>query len=273
VNRVKFVSTFARYILLTLWAVFALFPLLWMLLISFKSDAQMYNTVFLFNPTLENYAAVLTSSDYIRCFIDNIIVSFGAVALSVLFGVPAAYALARYDFKRKEALAFQILSYRFAPEILVVLPIFLVFQKLHIYDSYFALIWVYQLIAMPLIIWVIRGYFEDISVEIEQAAQVDGYKWYQIFWKIMLPLVKPGLVAASLLAFIFAWNNFTFSLILTSFRVQTVTISALRYIATDTVHYGQMAVAATVAVLPEVIMALCIQKHLVRGLSFGAVKG
>ena len=262
-----------RHTLLTAWALFALFPLFWMIVISFKSDAQMYNTVFVFTPTMENYVAVLTSSDYIRRFFDNIIVSTCAVGIAVLFGVPAAYALARYDFKKKEALAFQILSYRFAPEILVVLPIFLVFLKLGIYDSYFALIWVYQLIAMPLIIWVVRGYFEDISVEIEQAAQVDGYKWFEIFWKIMLPLIKPGLVAAALLAFIFAWNNFTFSLILTSFHVQTVTISALRYIATDTVHYGQMAVAATIAALPEMIMALCIQKHLVRGLSFGAVKG
>ena len=262
-----------RNVLLTLWAVFALFPLFWMVLITFKSDAEMYNTIFLFHPTLDNYVQVLTSSDYLRCFFDNIVVSVGAVLVSVVFGVPAAYALARYDFKKKEDFAFQILSYRFAPEILVVLPVFLIFQKLHIYDTYFGLIWVYQLIAMPLIIWVVRGYFEDISVEIEQAAQLDGYKWYQIFWKILLPLIKPGLVAAALLAFIFAWNNFTFSLLLTGFNVQTVTISALRYIATDTVHYGQMAVAATIAVLPEVIMAMCIQKHLVRGLSFGAVKG
>ncbi|MHC1772842.1 MAG: carbohydrate ABC transporter permease [Flexilinea sp.] len=272
-DKKRFFGALGRYIPLTLWAIFALFPLFWMLLITFKSDAQMYNTTFIFSPTLENYKAVLTSSDYIQCFIDNIIVSAGAVIVAVLFGVPAAYALARYNFKGKEDLAFQILSYRFAPEILVVLPIFLIFQKIRIYDTYFGLIWVYQLIAMPLIIWVVRGYFEDISIEIEQAAQVDGYKWYQIFIKILLPLVKPGLVAAALLAFIFAWNNFTFSLLLTSFHVQTVTISALRYIATDTVHYGQMAVAATIAVLPEVIMALCIQKHLVRGLSFGAVKG
>jgi multiple sugar transport system permease protein len=272
-NKLKFFGALSRHTLLTVWALFALFPLFWMLLISFKSDAQMYDTIFLFTPTLDNYIAVLTGSDYIRRFIDNIIVSVCAVGIAVLFGVPAAYTLARYDFKNKEKIAFQILSYRFAPEILVVLPIFLVFQKLHIYDSYFALIWVYQLVAMPLIIWVVRGYFEEISMEIEHAAQVDGYRWYEIFWKIMLPLIKPGLVASALLAFIFAWNNFTFSLILTSFHVQTVTISALRYIATDTVHYGQMAVAATIAALPEMVMALCIQKHLVRGLSFGAVKG
>jgi multiple sugar transport system permease protein len=149
----------------------------------------------------------------------------------------------------------------------------MIYQKIHLFDTYVGLIWVYQLITMPLLIWVVRGYFEDISVEIEQAAQLDGYPWYHVFLKILLPLIKPGLVSAGLLAFIFAWNSFTFSLLLSGFKIQTVTVSSLRYIASDTVHYGQMAVAATVAALPEVILALLIQKHLVRGLSFGAVKG
>ncbi len=119
----------------------------------------------------------------------------------------------------------------------------------------------------------LRGYFEDISVEVEQAAQLDGYKWYQIFWSILLPLIRPGLVSSALLTFIFAWNTFTFPLILSGFKVQPVTVAALRYLASDTVQYGQMAVAAAVTALPEVILALLIQKHLVRGLSFGAVKG
>ncbi|WP_319560084.1 carbohydrate ABC transporter permease [Marispirochaeta sp.] len=135
------------------------------------------------------------------------------------------------------------------------------------------MIWVYQLICMPLLIWVVRGYFEDISVEIEQAAQLDGYRWYEIFLRILLPLIKPGVVSSALLAFIFAWNSFTFPLLLNAFRVQTVTVSVLRYLASDSVHYGQMAVAATITALPEVILAILIQKHLVRGLSFGAVKG
>jgi len=266
-------GSIGRNTLLSMWTIFALFPLLWMVLLTFKSDAQMFNTTFIFTPTLENYSAVLVGTDYLQSFLDNIIVSGAAVMIAVIVGVPAAYALARYDFKAKEGFAFQILTYRFAPEILVVLPVFMIFQGIGLYDTHLGLIWVYQLIAMPLIIWVVRGYFEDISVEIEQAAKVDGYPWYKIFWKILMPLIKPGLVAAALLAFIFAWNNFTFSLMLTGFNVQTVTVTSLRYIATDTVHYGQMAVAATIAVLPEVILAIAIQKHLVRGLSFGAVKG
>ncbi|MBR5648783.1 carbohydrate ABC transporter permease [Pseudobutyrivibrio sp.] len=260
-------------ILLIVYAIFALFPLIWMVLISFKSDTEVFTTTFVFNPTLANYQEVLLRSDYGRYILDSVIVSGGAVLVSIIVGVPAAYALARYNFPRKEDLAFQILSYKFAPEILVVLPLFMIYQKIGLYDSYVGLIWVYQLISLPLLIWVVRGYFEDISVEIEYAAQVDGYSWYQIFFKMLVPLIKPGLVSSALLAFIFAWNSFTFPLILSSNNVYPVTVAIMKYLGTDSAHYGQLAVASTVSALPAVIFALCIQKHLVRGLSFGAVKG
>lgn len=269
----SFTQALGRNAGLSIYALFALFPLVWMLICTFKSDAQMYNTVFRFTPTLENYQAVLIGTDYFKAFLQNLAVSGGAVLLTVLAGVPAAYALARYNFKKKEDIAFTILSFKFAPEIMVILPVFLIFQKIGLYDSYFGLIWVYQLITMPLLIWVVRGYFEDISVEIEQAAQLDGYSWFDVFFRTLLPLIKPGLVASGLLAFIFAWNSFTFPLVLSGFKIQTITITSLRYIASDTVHYGQVAVASAIAVLPEIIACLFIQKHLVRGLSFGAVKG
>ena len=260
-------------LLLAIWTVFSLFPILWMILISFKHDADIFRTTFYFQPTIINYQKILVGTNYLKAFLDNIIVSVGAVSLSVIVGTPAAYALARYEFKGKENFAFTILSFRFAPELLVILPLFLIYQKLGLYDTYFGLIWVYQLITMPLLIWVLRGYFEDISVEIEYAAQIDGYKKYHIFSKILLPLIRPGLVASSLLAFIFAWNNFTFGLLLSGYSVETITVSSIKYLASDTVHYGQMAAASLLAVIPEIILAIFIQKHLVRGLSFGAVKG
>ncbi|MBP5299708.1 MAG: carbohydrate ABC transporter permease, partial [Lachnospiraceae bacterium] len=133
-----------KNILLIIYAVFALFPLIWMILISFKSDTEVFTTTFVFNPTLANYQEVLLRSDYGRYILDSVIVSGGAVLVSIIVGVPAAYALARYNFPRKEDLAFQILSYKFAPEILVVLPLFMIYQKIGLYDSYVGLIWVYQ---------------------------------------------------------------------------------------------------------------------------------
>lgn len=262
-----------RNILMIVYAFFALFPLFWMILISFKSDNQMFNTWFIFKPTVENYLALFKEGRYIGYFLDNILVSFGAVAVAVVVGVPAAYALARFDFKGREDIAFTFLSFRFAPEILVILPLYLIYQKTGLYDTFAGLIWVYQLISIPLIIWILRGYFEEISPEIEYAAQLDGYQWWQVFMKFLLPLIKPGLVAASLLAFIYTWNDFTFPLLLAGEKVVTVTVTSLSYISSDTIHYGQMAAASTIAALPEVIFALFIQKHLVRGLSLGAIKG
>jgi multiple sugar transport system permease protein len=263
----------SKTLLLLVYAMFALFPLLWMIIMSLKPDGQIFTTTFIFSPTMENYDAVFLRSDYSHFFLNNLIVSISAVLLSLVVGVPAAYALARFQFKMKEDIAFTILSFRFAPEILVILPLFLIYQKTGLYDTYFGLIWVYQLITLPLLIWILRGYFEDISPDIEAAAQLDGYSWWQVFLKVLLPLVKPGLVAAGLLCFIFAWNAFTFPLLLSASGAQTSTVVALRFLASDTVHYGQVAAAATISALPEVILALLIQKHLVRGLSFGAVKG
>ena len=272
-DRKNLLGYIAKNLLLIVYAIFALFPLIWMLIISFKADTQVFTTTFIFTPTLSNYQEVLFRSDYVQYMIDSLIVAGGAVLVSVIVGVPAAYALARYNFNRKEDLAFQILSFKFAPEILVVLPLFMIYQKLGLYDSYLGLIWVYQLISMPLLIWVVRGYFEYISVEIEYAAEVDGYTWYQIFFKMLVPLIKPGLVSSALLAFIFACNSFTFPLILAGTEVQPITVAIMKYLGTDTAHYGQLAVAATISAVPAMIFALCIQKHLVRGLSFGAVKG
>jgi len=266
-------GSIARNVLLIFYALFALLPLIWMLILSFKPDDQMFTTTFIFSPTLESFRAVFGQGGLLRTLWNNLLVSSLAVALSLIVGVPAAYALGRYQFKGRENIAFTFLSFRFAPEILVVIPFYFIYQKLNLIDSFFGLIWVYQLISLPLLIWILRGFFEDISPDIEGAAQLDGYSWWQVFFKVLLPLVKPGIVAAALLCFIFCWNSFTFALQLGGASTLTSTVSTTRFLASDSVHYGSVAAAALLSALPEVVLALLIQKHLVRGLSFGAVKG
>ncbi|MCA9905572.1 MAG: carbohydrate ABC transporter permease, partial [Anaerolineae bacterium] len=256
----------------------------WMFLVSLKSGTELFTTQFVFTPTLENYQAILFGDpraaagvvarvDFPRNFLNSLIVSSGAVVISLLVGVPAAYALARYNFKGKETLAFTFLSFRFAPELVVIIPLSLIYRQLGLYDTYFGIIWVYQLVTLPLLIWVLRSYFEDISPDVEQAAMIDGYPWHQIFAKILLPLVRPGLAAAALLAFVFAWNNFIFPLVLGASNVQTVTVSALGYISSAQAFFNRMAAAAVIASVPQMMLALSIQRYLIRGLSFGAVKG
>ncbi|MEW6581011.1 MAG: carbohydrate ABC transporter permease [Chloroflexota bacterium] len=270
--------------LMVVYFLFALFPIFWMVLISLKSTDELFTTQFVFKPTLENYHAILfgdpraaagvvAKQEFPRNFMNSVIISSGSVIVSLIVGVPAAYTLARYNFKAKENLAFTFLSFRFAPELVVIIPLSVIYRRLGLYDTYYGIIWVLQLITLPLLIWVLRSYFEDISPDIEQAAMVDGYPWWRIFWRILLPLVRPGLAAASLLAFVFAWNTFMFPLILGASQVQTVTVSALGYISSAQAFFNRMAAASVIASVPQMIVALSIQRYLIRGLSFGAVKG
>ena len=269
---------------LALYFLFALFPIFWMVLISLKPTDELFTSQFVFHPTLSNYSAILfgdaraaagviAKQEFPRNFFHSLVASTGAVIVSLLVGVPAAYALARYQFKGKEDLAFTFLSFRFAPELVVIIPLSVLYRQLGLYDTYFGIIWVYQLITLPLLIWVLRSYFEDISPDIEQAAMIDGYPWWQIFWRILLPLVRPGLAAASLLAFVFAWNNFIFPLVLGASNVQTVTVSALGYLSSAQSFFNRMAAASVISSFPQILLALSIQRYLIRGLSFGAVKG
>jgi len=269
---------------LIIYFVFVLFPILWMVLTSFKRTDELYTTRFFFHPTLESYKVITIGEQFVsgtgafrpdfpKFFMNSVILSVGAVLLSLLVGVPAAYALARFRFKGKESLAFTFLSFRFAPEFAVIIPLSIIYRKLGLYNTYFGIIWVFQLITLPLLIWVLRGYFEEISPEIEQAAQTDGYPWWQVFIRILLPLVRPGLAASALLAFVFAWNNFVYPLVLGGSDVQTVTVSALSFLSSEQAYYNRMAAACVIASIPEIVLALSIQRYLIRGLSFGAVKG
>lgn len=258
--------------------IFALFPLVWMFLLSLKTPDQLFTTYFRFTPTLDSYRAVLGldasgSVPFVRFFINSLVVSFGAVLISLLVGVPAAYAFARYQFKGGESLLFTLLSFRFAPELMVIIPIYVIYQRIGLFDSHLGLIWVYQLITLPLIVWILRSYFQDLTPELEQSALLDGYSRPQAFMKVALPLVKPGMAAAALLAFIFAWNSFIFPFILTGSNAQTVTVGALSFMGGATPRYNLTAAAALIALIPPLLLALSIQRYLVRGLTFGAVKG
>lgn len=264
---------------------FLLFPILWIFLMSFKSNADILSwpPKFIFTPTLDSYISVTVgalrartvgavSADFLGGFRNSLMISTVAVLVSLLLGVPAAYAMARYNFRFKEDIAFTFLSFRFAPELLVIIPIYLIFRKIGLYDTYLGLVWVYQLITMPMIIWIVRGYFEDIPIELEQASLLDGYSLWRSFLKVMVPLVRPGVAAAALLSAIYAWNNFVFALILGSSRVEPVTVAALKFITVEKMRYGEVAAAATISILPVLILSFYLQRHLVRGLTFGAVK-
>ena len=169
--------------------------------------------------------------------------------MALILGVPAAYAFARFKFRLGETIAFTLLSFRFAPPLLVLLPLSLYFSETGLSDTYFGLVWVYQLIALPLILWIVRGYFEDISPDIEYAYRISGHSWWATFRKdIAVPLARPGIAAAGLLAFIFAWNNFVFALVLASADKQPVTVGALAFVTASGIQYGQIAAAIILSI-------------------------
>ncbi len=274
-----------RGVALTVIVFFFLFPMVWVLLMSFQTNEDILRSPpsLFFSPTLKNYVALISGKietsvgtlpvEYMKNLFNSAILSFFAVVLSLILGVPAAYAFARFKFRLGEDIAFTLLSFRFAPPILVLLPLQLYFQDIGLYDTYFGLVWVYQLITLPLILWIVRGYFEDISPDIEHAYRLDGHSWFKSMWKIAIPLARPGIAAAGLLSFIFAWNSFIFALVLGSADVQPVTVGSLAFMTASGIQWGTIAAALVLSVIPTLVLALYTQRYLVEGLSLGAVKG
>jgi multiple sugar transport system permease protein len=274
-----------RGIALTFVIAFFMFPLFWIFMMSFQTNETILRIPpsLNFSPTLENYQALISGKlvtasgtldiAFMRNLGNSVFLSTASVALSLLLGVPAAYAFARHKFRGSEDIAFTLLSFRFAPPLLVLLPLTIYFQQLGLANTYIGLIWVYQLICLPLILWIVRGYFEDISPDIEYAYRIAGHSWFATFRKIALPLAGPGIAAAGLLAFIFAWNNFVFALVLASADKQPVTVGALAFITASGIQYGQVAAAIILSITPTLALALYAQRYLVEGLSLGAVKG
>ena len=274
-----------RALALLVVGLFFLFPIFWVLLMSFQTNQDILRIPpsLLFTPTLENFLAIIRGRlvttagileiPFMGNLLNSVILSVASVALSLLLGVPAAYAFARFKFRLGENIAFTLLSFRFAPPLLVVLPLALYFQTLGLNNTYLGLVWVYQLISLPLILWIVRGYFEDTSPDIEHAFRIDGHSWLSTFLKVSIPLARPGIAAAGLLAFIFCWNNFIFALILASADKQPVTVGALAFVTASGIQYGQIAASIVLSIIPTLALALYAQRYLVEGLSLGAVKG
>lgn len=261
------------------WFVFSLFPIIWMFMLAMKTPAEQTTTYFVFSPTLENFATVLsdegvrlTSVDFKGAILQSIINCVGAVLVSLVVGIPAAYAAGRWKFKGSNDLMFNMLSFRFAPELMVIVPLFVIYHATGLFGTTVGMIWVLQLVTMPLVVWILRSYFEDLPEDLEQAALLDGYSRTRAFAMVALPMVRPGIAAAALLSFIFAWNNYVFPLILTDSG--SVTVAITKFLGGGgQAYYNLTAAAAIIGALPPLILALTIQRYLVQGLSLGAVKG
>ena len=274
------------HVVLIAYFALTLLPFAWTLLTSFKNarDVVAAPVKLIFTPTLDNYKAVLFNIysadsamarlriDIPAAFMNSLIIAGGATILGMIVGNVAAYALARSPMPEKEGYAFFFLAFRFAPVFVFIIPTFLIYQRLRLYNTHIGLILIMQLITIPLIVWVMRSFYESIPAELFDSAAIDGASRLQILRQIALPLAAPGLAATAVLSFIACWNNFVFPFLLGAQTTQTITLATINFIGYEEVAWGMMTAAAVVTIIPELILAMLVQRHIVRGLTYGAVK-
>lgn len=268
-RRLSFISVLAFVV------IFSAGPLLWHLATSLKSQHEL--VTFSLLPErfyLGNYRSVFADGAFRRAIVNSAVVAATATLLSLACGAPAAFALARLEVRYKSAVLLFVLSTSMFPQIAVVSPLYLLIRALHLRDTLLALIIVYTSFSLPLSIWVLHGFFQAIPAEIFTAARVDGCTLWQAFRKVMLPLAAPGLAAAGILVFLFAWSEFMFANTFTATPAsRTLPVGILLFAGVHEMPWGEIAAAAMVAVAPVFLLVLLFQRYIVAGLTAGGVKG
>src|SRR4051794_32900674 len=263
--------------LLTIFAIVMLFPVLWMLETAFKETKDIYAVpakVFNFKPTFEHIKDVFSSSSPVaKGFKNSVIVAGSSTIIATVLGVPAAWAYSRFQIKGKKDQLFFILSTRFMPPVVVVIPIFLMFRDLNLLDTLQGLILVYAAFNLPFTIWMMKGFIDDVPAEYEEAAMLDGFSRFEAFWRVTMPLLIPGIAATAVFALIFSWNEFVFSIFLiTDPDTRTAPSAIAGLIGGSTIDWGLVAASAMTFAVPVLVFAFLVRKHLVAGVTLGAVR-
>ena len=251
----------------------ALFFFLWMLSLSLKYeiDNGAYPPVFI--PTRiawQNYAGVFASNNFLLYFWNSIVVTGSATLLALIVGVPAGYGIARMKADRS---AIVIMIARMTPGLSFLIPMFLIFQWLGLLGTLVPQIIIHLVVTVPIVIWIMIGYFETTPIELEEAAMIDGAGRWQTFWRVTLPIARPGIVVAMILSVIFSWNNFVFGVVLAGRETRTLPVAVYNMLSFEQVSWGPLAAAALVVTLPVLVLTVLAQRQIVAGLTAGAVKG
>ncbi|MCB9152413.1 MAG: carbohydrate ABC transporter permease [Caldilineaceae bacterium] len=261
--------------MLTLFLSFLMFfPILWMVLTSFKTEqvAFAFPPRLIFTPTLENWRIALVGTDYLNFLGNTLIITFVSTLAALILGVPAAYAMAFYATKRTDGSLLWVMSTRMLPPAGVIVPIYVIFQRLGLLDTFLGIIIIYTGMNVPLVIWMVRSFMLDIPFEIIEAARMDGVTLWQEIARMVLPLIVPGLAATALLCFIFAWNEFFFAFNLTTKTAAPLSVYISSFKTAEGLFWAKMSAAATATVFPVLIAGWVAQRQLVTGLTMGAVK-
>ncbi len=253
----------------------SLFPYIWMLVSSVKPDNIMYATptVWFFTPITDHYAKAFGAGGFGANFLNSIIVSVSTTILVIVIGTPAAYSFARFRIWRSNDIFMYILSTRMAPTISLAIPFYLMFASLRLLNTYTVVILAHLTFNLSFYIWVLRGFFRDIPIELEESSMIDGYTRWRAFTRVTLPLARSGIISAGIFCFIFSWNEFLYALILGGGDVKTLPVVIPSLINQRGVEWGVIAAIGSVVILPILVLVFVVQKHIVRGLTMGAVKG
>jgi len=260
------------YIILTAILFVVVFPFVYMVLSSIKNNVDIFNPekTFIFIPTIKNYIAVFKRYNFGRPLLNTIWISSTSTLFSLILGVPAAYAIARF---KQHTFSVIILAVRVIPGIAFLVPWYLIFTKLGLAGSYTSLILCQMLISMPYIVWIMIPTFEALPRELEESAKVDGCITMSAFFRILLPVSMPGLITATILVFITAWNNFLFGMILGGATTKPLAVAILGFISNNEVNWGGLMAACCIITFPVILITLVLQKYIIAGLTAGAVKG
>lgn len=251
----------------------AILVFLWMISLSLKNeiDNMAFPPVFIPDPpTLNNFIDVFAKNDFLTYTINSVIVSFGATGLALLVGVPAGYGIAK---SKAQKAAILILIARITPGLSYLIPLFLMFQWMELTGTLAPLVITHLVITVPVVVWVMIGFFEGLPGELEEAALVDGATIWQAFRYVAMPLARPGITVAMILAFIFSWNNFIFGVVLAGRETRTLPVAVYNVLTFEQVSWGPLAAAALVVTAPVLLLTLLMQKEIVAGLTTGGVKG
>ena len=257
---------------LAIWA----FPVLWGLMTSFKTerDVLAYPPVVFFQPTLANYREVIFgASSILPNLWSSLFVTTWATLLTMLIAIPAAYALARLRFPGKRTSGFYVLATQMLPPVGLIIPYYLALQKIGGLDTYSCLTVIYLTFSLPFAIWLMVTYFEDVPLEMEEAALLDRAGRLRTLWYVILPQVRGGIAVTAIFVFLNAWNEFMFAVVLGGNRVRPVTVAMFNFISVEQTQWSKLAAAAMLAMAPVILIGIFAQRHIVKGLTVGAVKG
>ncbi|ADH64894.1 binding-protein-dependent transport systems inner membrane component [Allomeiothermus silvanus DSM 9946] len=259
---------------LVLVIVATVFPFFWMVAASLKTRADVlaFPPVWIFTPTLDHYREALSRVDVARSLFNSLIIGTASTFLALLVGTPAAYALARWEWRGKREVWFWIISNRFMSPVVLALPFFLLARALGVLDNPWTLVAIYLTFNVPLVVWIVMDQFRAVPRELDEAAVVDGATPFIAFFRVVLPLATPGVVVSAILCFIFSWNELLYALVLTRAAARTAPVAATAFMSGYDLPWGEIMATGTMIVLPVIVFALLVSRHLVRGLTLGAIK-